>query len=57
MGSNSNKTSQIKILKSHAHVCIIGRKSTKFQMPLMKDVEEVKETRSLTYKALCHHGQ
>ena len=51
MGSNSNKNSQIKILKPHAHLCIIGRKSTKFQMNPMKDVEGVEETRSLTYKA------
>ena len=53
MGStgNSNKNSQIIFLKSHAHLCIIGRKSTKFQMNPMKDVEGVEETRFLTYKA------
>ena len=50
MGSNSNKNSQIKILKPHAHL-IIGRKSTKFQMNPVKDVEGVEETRFLTYKA------
>ena len=47
MGSNSNKNSQIKILKPHAHLCIIGRKSTKFQVNPMNDVEGVAETRSL----------
>ena len=31
MGNNSNKNSQIKILKSHAHLCIIGRKSKKIK--------------------------
>ena len=35
----------IKILKAHAHPCIIGMKSTKFQMNPMKDVEGVEETR------------
>ena len=46
MGSNSNKNSQIKILKPHAHLHTIGRKSTKFQMIPMKDVGGVDETRS-----------
>ena len=50
MDSNPNKNSQLKILKPHAHLCIIGRKSTKFQMNPMKDVR-VEETRFLTYKA------
>ena len=50
MGSNSNKNSQIKILKPHAHLCIIGSKSTKFQMTLMKDVEGVEKARFLTIK-------
>ena len=45
------KNSQIKILKKHAHLYIIGRKSTKFQMNPMKDVEGVEETRFLTHKA------
>ena len=45
MGSNSNKNSQIKILKPHAHLCITGRKSTKFQMNPAKDVGGVAETR------------
>ena len=49
MGSKSNKNSQIKILKPHANLCIIGRKSTKFQVNPMKDVEGVEETRFLTY--------
>ena len=35
-----------KILKPHAHLHIIGRKSTKFQMNPMKDVGGVAETRS-----------
>ena len=46
MGSNSSKYSQIKILKPHAHLCIMGRKSTKFQINPMKDVGEVTEARS-----------
>ena len=45
MGSHFNKNSQIKILKSDAHLCIKGRKSTKFQINPMKDVEGVEETR------------
>ena len=36
--------------------CIIGRKSTKFQMNLMKDVEGVEETRILTFKAYVSMG-
>ena len=56
MGSNSNKNSQIKILKTHAHLCIIGRKSTKFQMNPMKDVERVEETRFLTYTVYVSMG-
>ena len=46
LGSNSNKNSQFKILKPYAHLCIIGRKPTKFQMNPMKDVGRVVETRS-----------
>ena len=38
------KNSQIKMLKSQAHLCIIGGKSTKFQMNPMKDVEGVERT-------------
>ena len=49
-------TKIVKILKSHAHLCIIGRKSTKFQMNPMKDVEGVEETRFLTYKAYVSMG-
>ena len=56
MGSNSNKNSQIKILKPHAHLCITGRKSTKFQMNPMKDIGGVEETRFLTYKAYVSMG-
>ena len=47
MGDNSVKNSGIKILKSNAHLHIIGRKSTKFQVNPMKDVGGVAETRSL----------
>ena len=47
MGDNSIKNSQIKILKPHAHLHIIGRKPTKFQMNLMKAVGGVAETRYL----------
>ena len=46
MGDNPIKKSQIKILKPHAHLHSIGRKSTKFQMNPMKDVGGVAETRS-----------
>ena len=47
-GNNSiNITiSSIKKPKPHAHLHIIGRKSTKFQMNPMKDVEGVAQTRS-----------
>ena len=45
MGDNSIKNSRTKILKSHAHLHIIGKKSTKFQMNPMKDVGGVAETR------------
>ena len=47
IGDNSVKNRQIIILKSHAHLYIIGRKPTKFQVNLMKDVGDVAETRSL----------
>ena len=56
MGSNSNKNSQIEILKPYAPLCIIGSKSTIFQMNPMKDVEGVGETRFLTYKAYVSMG-
>ena len=48
MGDNSVENSQIKIPKPHAHLPIIGRKSTKFQVNPMKDVHvgRVAETRS-----------
>ena len=52
----TKKNSQIKIPKPHAHLHIIGRKSTKFPMNLMKDVEGVKETRFLTYRAYVSMG-
>ena len=47
MGDNSVKDGRIEILKPHAHLLIIGRKSTKFQMNPMKDVGGVAETISL----------
>ena len=50
MGSNSNKNSQIEILKPQVHLCILGRKSTKFQMNPMKDEGGVDETRFLPTK-------
>ena len=53
MGSNANKNSQTKILKPHAHLHIIGRKST---MNPMKDVGGVQETRFLTYKVYVSMG-
>ena len=46
MGDNSIKNSRIKILKPHAHLHIIGRKSIKFQVISMKDVGGLVETRS-----------
>ena len=46
MGNNSVKNSSIKYPKPHAHLHIIGRKSTKFQMNPIKDVGGVAETRS-----------
>ena len=56
MGDNFIKNCRIKILKSHAHLHIIGRKSTKFQVNPMKDVGGVEETRFLTYKAYVSMG-
>ena len=47
MGNKSVKNSRIKILKPYAHLHIIGRKPTKFQLNPMKDVGGVVETRSL----------
>ena len=41
--------SQIKVLKPHTQLCIIERKSTKFQKNPMKDVKGVEETRFLIY--------
>ena len=49
MGNHSIKNSRIKILKPHAHLHIIGRKSTKFQVNLMADVGGVAETGSLRW--------
>ena len=47
MDDNSVKNSQIKIPKAYAHLHIIGRKSTKFQVNPMKDVGGVAETKYL----------
>ena len=38
MSDKSVKNSRIKILKPYAHLHIIGRKSTEFQVNPMKDV-------------------
>ena len=45
MGDNSVKNSSSKNPEPRAHLHIIGRKSTKFSMNLMKDIEGVSETR------------
>ena len=50
MGDNSIKNSRIKILKPHAHLHVIGRKSTTFQISPMEDVGEVAEIRSCLAK-------
>ena len=52
MGNNSVKNSRIKIPKSHAHLHIKERKSTKFQVYPMKDVEGVAETRIIVGKVV-----
>ena len=46
MGNSSVKNRSIKTPKPDAHLHVIGRKSTSFQMNPMKDVEGVPETRS-----------
>ena len=51
MGDNSVKNSRVKILKAHAYLHIIGRKSKKFQVNPMKDVGGVMETKSLRQTA------
>ena len=56
MGSKVNKNDEIKILKPHAHLCFIGRQSTKLQMNPMKEIEGVEETRFQTYKAYVSTG-
>ena len=56
MGSNSTNSSQIKILKPHAHLHMIARKSIKFQMNLMKGVKGVAEIRVRTYKMYVTMG-
>ena len=48
LGDKSVKNSRIKILKPYAHLHIIGRKSTKFQVNPMKDVGGVVETEGRT---------
>ena len=50
------KIVKIKILKPYEHLCIIGRKSTKFQINLMKDIGGVEETIFLSYKAYVSKG-
>ena len=51
MGDNPVKNNRFKILKPHAHIHIIERKSTQFQVNPMKDVGGVAETRSLGWTA------
>ena len=51
MGYNSVKNGRIKIIKPYAHLHIIGRKSTKFQVNPTKDFGGVAETRSLGWTA------
>ena len=46
-GITLSKIVKIKILKPHAHLHIIGRKTTKFQVNPMEDVGGVAETRYL----------
>ena len=57
MGDNSVRNSQIKILKPNAHLCIIGRTSTKLQVNPMKDVEGAVEIRSLRWMTGGTDGQ
>ena len=51
MGNNFVKNSRMEILKPHAHLHIIERKSTTYQVNPMKDVGDVAETRSLGWTA------
>ena len=44
--NNSVKNRSIKTPKPYAHLHVIGKKSTSFQMNPMQDVEGVAETRS-----------
>ena len=53
----TSKMVTLKILKPYAHLHIIGRKSTKFQVNLMKDVGGVAETRSLGRMARQTEGR
>ena len=46
-----SKIVKSKFQKPHAHLHIIGRKSMRFQVNPMKDVEGVAETRSLGWTA------
>ena len=57
MDDNSIKNSRIKILKPNAHLHIIGRKSTQFQVNPMKEVGGVAETRSLGQTAGWTEGR
>ena len=52
-----SKNSQIKILKPHTNLHIIGWKSTKFQANPIKDVVGVAETRSLGQTAGRKEGR
>ena len=56
MGDKSVKNSRIKILKPYAHLHIIGRKATKFQMNPMKVVGGVAE-QDHGWQSLSQHGR
>ena len=60
------KDSQIKVLKSYTHLSVIRRKSIKFKMNPMKDVEGVADVERCrrSYRdnisdlqSICQHGQ
>ena len=56
MGDNSIKNSQTKVLKAHAYLHIIGKKSTKFQMNPMKDAGGVGRL-DHGWQSLSQHGR
>ena len=54
--NNSAKNSPLESPKAHAHICIIGKKSTKFQKNQMKDVEQIAGTRFHTDRMYVSMG-